>query len=151
MAKVQTKNIRDAYEPGKILKHLNDLHPLFYPIPVDEKLDSDGALDAIIPVKKNSLTKSDLPKLYGLCGNILHQGPIAKFDPNKEWNYRESAAWVNKIIALLNRHLIVLSDKTRAIYVMMQAKETGKITLLDLSISDSSHWPDWFRDLQKEE
>jgi hypothetical protein len=150
MANIQTKPIREAYEPGKILKHLEALHPLFYPKPVDQKLDDEGSLEAISPVNNNSLTKAELPKLYGLCGDVLHQGSITKFDTKKEWDYKESAAWVNKIIALLNRHLIVLSDRSRAIYVMMQAKETGKVSVLDISLVDASHWPDWFRDLQKE-
>jgi hypothetical protein len=151
MAKAQTKNIRDTHEPGKILKHLDDLHPLFYPRPVDQLLAADGALDGIVLSKKDSLSKTELPKLYGLCGDVLHQHSISKFNAKKEWNPEETAVWVNKIISLLNRHFIVLSDQKRAIYIMMQTKETGKVTVLDLSLGDASQWPNWFCHLLNEE
>ncbi|RTL49712.1 MAG: hypothetical protein EKK40_15305 [Bradyrhizobiaceae bacterium] len=151
MSTVQTKKIRDTHEPGKILKYLDELHPLFYPIPVDQELDADGDLAAIIPNFSGLyLRKQEVSKLYGLSGDMLHQGSIVKFEPNKEWDYKESAAWVNKIIGLLSRHFIVLSDRKRAIYAIMQAKETGRVTILDLTLGDPTHWPDWFQALQGE-
>lgn len=150
MERVLTKNVYDAYEPGKIFSHLETLHPLFYPIPVEQKLADDGSLEAIIPNRSlPHLKKDEVPKLHAICGQFLHQGSIGKFDANKEWDYKESAQWVNKIIGLLNRHAIVLADKRRVIYVMMQTKETGKVGLLDFEAADTSHWPAWFQELQE--
>lgn len=149
MPDLQTRKVREAYEPGKILTELGRLHKSFYPIPVGEKLDAEKDLESITPIRNDSLTKSQLVRLHADCGAILHRGAFHRFGPRQAPDFIKAASWQRKIVALLNRHIIAMSDRKRLVYITMQDKITKSVTLSNLMIKDASHWPSWFDELGK--
>lgn len=150
ISEVRTSKIMKAYEPGKILKHLDSLHPVFFPIPVESIFHDNGSYKGITPKEDHSgLTKSEVPKLHALCANFLHRGRIKSYTRWIEADFKKAAEWQNKIIGLLNQHIIVLSDKKRISYVVMQHGEAKKVHLFNLSSKDYSSWPDWFEDMRQ--
>lgn len=146
----RSRDMRDEYRPGKLLASLERLHPAFYPVPMDQIIDVDGNLEAITRAKNGSLTRSELVRLHGESGNILHRGAIKKYEPKRKVDFRKAAAWQKKIIRLLNRHLIAMVDQKHAVYVTMQDKITKNPVLLELEVADVSHWPDWIQALHQE-
>ena len=112
------KNIQGAYEGGKIISHLEKLHSDFYPIPFTEQIQPSG-LKHLGEITQPYLTKNDLKKLIGICGDKLHMGSISKLlKDNKEDNslLLDIRVWSDKIHHLINRHQFRLFDK-KTIYV----------------------------------
>ncbi len=135
---IATKNprLKEKWRAGEIIKGLEQLHAGFFPVPVDQILDADGDLESIRPLKNKNkyLSKNDLLSLYARCGDILHRGNLNDITPKNVTrdDLLKIAVWHNKILHLLNRHYIEMTDGN-AIYIMMQAKETKRVTLLELT------------------
>lgn len=114
----ESGKLKKSYEPDKIIRQLERLHPNFYPHPVTITVTPDPPPGNVHLERLETvfLTKRELLKLYGLCGNYLHRGPLKKFieslpemagttirlDPALEWT--------NKIILLLKQHHIAALD-----------------------------------------
>ena len=81
--------IREEDRPGALLKMLGKIHQECYPRPFKQCLDSRGEHTAK-DLTDGFLTRDELPKLYGLCGNELHQGNlerIGRFPKNRKLLY----------------------------------------------------------------
>jgi len=76
-------------------------------------------------VKPNAITKEEVVKLYGICGDMLHRGT-----PKKILNYKttkiktfdvpEVTNWVQKIEDLLGTHVIVSSAGTMIVMCLLR-------------------------------
>lgn len=77
------------------------------------------------------------------CGKILHKGSAKSYAPPRKDDLIPAIQWTNKIVALLNRHLIRSYNDKKATYVMMQTKKSGGVALMHLTLQDDTHWPDW--------
>lgn len=149
MPEAKSNRLKDAYKADAILRDLERLHQAFYPVPVDEILDEQGALDGIKITKNGSITKKEIARLYGECGDVLHRGKVKSFGAKKQMDLLRVVEWHNKIMRLLTRHFIAMKDKRRAVYVILQAKETGAATMFDLNVADTKNWPDFWDDYNK--
>jgi hypothetical protein len=80
------------------------------------------------PITSGFLTKDELLKLYGECGNFLHRGSIrqllSKWEPTLD--FQRINNWVGKIVALLNHHQIQTSQPDKQLWVLMHG-EDGKV------------------------
>lgn len=127
---VQHKLLQKTYNADLIIKQLGLLHPQFYPIPSKQKIDpvtqQPIAVDAIT---SGFLTKDELLKLYGECGNFLHRGSIrqlfSKWEPTLD--FQRISNWVGKIVVLLNHHQIQTSQPDKQLWVLMRGKDDGKV------------------------
>src|SRR5205823_6364351 len=74
------------------------------------------------------LTKADLLRLYGECGNVLHRGNLKNFIRENMGNLDLSPIreWIAKIATLLNHHQIQLADKNKQMWVVMKSKDDGR-------------------------
>nr|MBI1231876.1 hypothetical protein [Cytophagales bacterium] len=126
----KSKRLLKAYNADDIIKNLEKLHPDFYPVPTRQicapEKDKVGKVEAIT---EDYLQKSDLLKLYGECGNVLHRGNLKHILSQKERNisFKKIEAWVQKIMTLLNHHQIQLIDEDKMFWVLMQAKKDGRV------------------------
>ncbi|MCP3401858.1 hypothetical protein [Bradyrhizobium sp. CCGB20] len=71
-----SKRLTKAYNADQIMKALEHLHPDFHPIPGRQVHDQTGEVVEVIPVDEPHLTKRELQRLYGECGDFLHRGNI---------------------------------------------------------------------------
>jgi hypothetical protein len=129
MSGAATKELRERYEPGYIIKGLEKLHPEFYPMPGDQVLGPDGKVQRIDEVKSGYLTKEDLLKLWGSCGSYLHRGTLRSVLEGKKRPIETNKikTWLDKIVRLLDHHQIQLSDGRHQLWVIMQAKSDGLV------------------------
>lgn len=116
----------DTYEPGKILKTLERLNSAFYPQPVMHS--NQGKYHHIQGISDiEHLSKDELKKLWGLTGNVLHRTPISKFYSKKKppVTTEELVKWAQKIVNLLNEHIIVIEQNKFALLVSLKTHNTG--------------------------
>jgi hypothetical protein len=127
---VRSKLIQKTYNADQIIKQLDKLHPRFYPVPGRQKLDPTNAIPIeVVNIASGYLTKVELLKLYGECGNYLHRGSIrqllSRWEP--ECDFEKIRDWVRKIITLLNHHQIQLSQEDTQLWVLMQSRKDKKV------------------------
>jgi hypothetical protein len=124
----KSKRLTKEYNADQIIKALERLHPAFYPMPGRQVRDQAGKVVEIAAVDEPHLTKRDLRRLYGECGDFLHRGNIEQFMKGRslpEFSHLE--AWVKKITSLLNHHQIQLIDMKRQLWVIIQASSDGRV------------------------
>ncbi|MGE0749174.1 MAG: hypothetical protein AB7K64_01135 [Variibacter sp.] len=111
--------LRKEYSADRIVSLLSELHPSFYPRPVEQvKLSSDEApIDfELRDIKDGFLTKDELPVLVAKCGSVLHRGTVKKLLSQKspiQTNFPEIAEWTLKISKLLGLHVTHLFGGSR--------------------------------------
>jgi hypothetical protein len=124
----KAKRLTKAYNADQIMKALENLHPGFYPVPGRQVHNRAGKVVEVIPVDEPHLTKQELQRLYGECGNFLHRGNIEQFMKGRGLpKLSELEAWIKKIAVLLNHHQIQLLDPDRQLWVIMQAESDGRV------------------------
>ena len=120
--------ISGLYQADLIIKVLGRLHQDFYPRPGKQFVHPDGSME-IINVDTGFLTRPELISLYGQCGDVLHIGSLKRWPTN--WNRAIDLAsiqeWGNKIVALLNHHMITLVRSDYEIWTLMQSGTDGKV------------------------
>ena len=117
----------------KIIKRLAKLHPEFYPRPAIDTRTPDGNID-LVPITDPFLTKEDIIKLYHQCGDNLHRGSLKRLlEPQVPVpaKYGDIVEWTNKIIKLLDRHYITLSDNLTTFVCLLGAPyPTGAVQMV---------------------
>jgi hypothetical protein len=127
---VRTKLLQKTYSADLIIKQLSALHPRFYPVPSTQRLDPATQRPVeVIPITSGYLTRDDLLRLYGECGNYLHRGSIrkllTKWEPTLDFN--KINTWLDKIVKLLNHHQIQTSHPDKQLWVLMHDKDHGRV------------------------
>jgi hypothetical protein len=123
----KSKRLMKAYNADQIMKALENLHPGFYPVPGRQVLNEHGKTVEVIKVDEPYLTKRELQRLYGECGDFLHRGNIEQLMKGRTLpKFAKLEDWVAKITVLLSHHQIQLFDVRRQLWVMMQA-EDGRV------------------------
>ena len=105
-----------------IFRDIERINPHFYPEPID--IDKSGAVDRFVPIKSGYLTKKEAEGLYDKCNAFLHEDN--PFNSLHEVAYYEKKIpiWNQKIIKLLNRHLVHIYEGYMY-FVIMKSEEDG--------------------------
>ena len=122
------KQLRKEYHADKISNCLEKLHANFYPVP-KAQVRTGSSSYIFTDINKDSLTKSDLIKLYRKCGMLLHRGSLKQlsFRPPTEDYLSQIMIWRQKIINLLNQHIITLISGFDVIVCMMESGLDGEV------------------------
>jgi hypothetical protein len=127
--KQKDRKIADTWQPNRILAALEKLHPQFYPQPSRQLPEADGRVERVEPILQGFLTKKDLIRLHGECGEVLHRGSInSVFSAAlSSHSFQTVGTACQKIITLLNHHQIQMNDPKVQYWVLMQAVSDGKV------------------------
>ena len=124
----KSKRLTKAYNADQIMKALERLHPGFYPKPGRQVRNEVGKVVEVVAIEEPYLTKHELQRLYGECGDFLHRGNIEQFMKGRSLpKFSQLETWLRKITVLLNHHQIQLFDARRQLWVIMQAESDGKV------------------------
>lgn len=124
----KAKRLTKAYNADQIMKLLATLHPGFYPVPGRQVHDEAGKVINITVVNEPHLTKSELQRLYGECGDFLHRGNLEQLMKGRSLpKFSQIEGWIGKITVLLNHHQIQLVDARRQLWVLMEAEHDGRV------------------------
>jgi hypothetical protein len=115
-----TKNpkLQKSYKPGVILDGMLRLNPEFYPQALVQMQDQKGRLAGWRPAR-DPLRQEQLKMLWSECGGYLHRGTIKDLENDKPPDFWRVTQWHNKIIGLLNVHMICLVDRKSAFHVVL--------------------------------
>ena len=122
------KALQKAYNPSKIMKHLEKLNPHFYPQPIKHTMKDNKHELAAIPDIPH-LSKRDLMKLWNKSGDLLHRAPLTKLSkppPTDIKKFSDIFEWSGKLTGLLNSHWITLIENQRGMVVSLMSEETNK-------------------------
>lgn len=72
------------------------------------------------------LTKVELAKLYGICGEKLHRGRVGRLSGNSSPDLQQPREWADKIWTLLEHHRIETVYPTVRIIGLMKDKEESR-------------------------
>jgi hypothetical protein len=123
----------NKYEADDIIKKLNELHSEFFPIPTkvtitrpnDEQQAGEVQCDFKIT---GAITKTELLSLYGRCGEFLHRARLYSIErrpPYMPIDFGPIVDWINKLIRLLDNHMIFSKENDKYLVVILKAAETG--------------------------
>ncbi|MFZ2863766.1 MAG: hypothetical protein WA440_03365 [Ignavibacteriaceae bacterium] len=111
-----------------ILKDIERLNPNFYPSPIKENPHSNPTIKMDWQeLKEGYLTKEDFLKVYEKCGKIMHADNPFGSKTDLDYYEKQIDIWINKIIRLLNSHLIKLVDDTNLYLIHMQEERDDKV------------------------
>jgi len=109
ITEAKAKSLQEEWNATSILKRLERLHVDFYPTPVAVNDEGPGRKH-ITPKNTDSLTKAELPILYGRCADLVHRGSIARLlkmkGPHWPTDTTEIIKWGQKLSNLLSEHWI---------------------------------------------
>lgn len=116
------RNIQKEWEPTKIKKTLDNVHPDFYPVPFDRILDPITKQLRNQRITEGFLSKDECISLIGWCGGILHA--FNPYNDQKVFQEVENVKssfpeWQIRIRRLLKTHEIKLSGTTKQLWVYM--------------------------------
>lgn len=127
-----------TYKADWIMREMGKLHSRFYPIPLEKEDDtSQGGPPAWIHKKDGFLTQRDLATLWAKCGDQLHRGKAKNvLEPDKELSFDKLQVWRNRIVNLLNRHIITSPDQKHVCYFIMNDGQDRVFSCLFQQISE---------------
>ena len=116
------RNIEKEWDPNKIKKRLENIHPDFYPTPFKRVIYINTGKQKNSKIIDNYLSKDECISLIGRCGNILHA--FNPYNDNKIFKEIESVKsifpeWQKKIRILLKTHEIKLIGTNKQLWVYM--------------------------------
>ena len=122
------KKFEKLRKPKEILKDVEKFNPNFYPRPIVEvPLKNSLAKAKFVNLKTGFMARDELIQVHGRCGDLLHaQNPFGK---DVDYGYYEKMVpeWMNRIIKLLNFHVIKPLAGKRFYRVHMQDAKDGRV------------------------
>ena len=125
---LQAPKFQKEWSADELMKQLGGLHQDFYPKPKTMTITKDRVqLDEI---EAQYLTKANLQKLNGICGDKLHRGSPEKyaFNPTRERLAADRQAiidYAHEVFLLMESHLMTHRDDAR--YILCQFRERGAL------------------------
>ncbi len=119
-----------SYKADWIIKQLTELHPRFYPDPLESKDETDEQGRFVWKDRDGDyLGKSELVRLYSrVAGERLHRGSARNIlKSNRPLEFREVQIWRDKIVRLLTRHRLQSADGEYIFYIAMNSDGTGNV------------------------
>jgi len=136
-----TKRLLETREPDKILNEMQKLNEHFYPQPIEATFDpATKAHNIKVTPQKNHLTKKELAKLWGKCGDALHLAPLKKalkaqsHDPD----LKDIVTWSAKLSGLLADHIIALKQNPTSQQVILFSRKypsTGQLATVVCNVN----------------
>lgn len=123
-----TRKLAKEWQVTKIVAIVKDKNPGFFPNPIDRvPSENKDAKDEWKPVALGFLTLDQLVEAHGKIGALMHASN--PYREEQSLNELESLfpLWRERLIRLLNNHLIKFPDDDTILYVGMQSTETGSV------------------------
>jgi hypothetical protein len=126
---IQTPHFQKQWEPPKILKGLHRLRSDFYPTPVSVSIN-DGRIE-MREIGGGFLTRPELLRLHGRCGEKLHRGSLRSVLDAKKRGSADipPSEAAQKMTRLLDGHYIRSKGSKRLIVCRMN-DEKGDVQVI---------------------
>lgn len=108
LPQVQTSSTKKEWNAEKIMSLLHRSHPHSFPQCVTREI-KEGGWHIQANSRPNALSLEEFKALYAECGHVLHRGTIRSVESSREFkkeDYEKAVTWQQKLVALMNEHLI---------------------------------------------
>jgi hypothetical protein len=122
----EQKAQKKEWNADRIIRLLHRNHPHSFPQSVTQT-KQNGIEQLRANSKPNALTLGEFKTLYNECGEILHRGTIKSIEaekPIRKADYDKVIKWHNKIVDLMNQHIIV-RKAGNSMYLVSLKSENG--------------------------
>jgi hypothetical protein len=122
----RTKAAKKEWNAERIMRLLHTNHPYSFPQSVTQT-KKNGIRHLHANSKPNALTLGEFKTLYNECGEILHRGTIRSIEfekPIHKADYDKVTEWHNKIVDLMNQHIIA-RKAGNSMYLVSLKSENG--------------------------
>jgi hypothetical protein len=131
---MQSMRFEKHWHPSQIIKDLEKLNPNFYPIPFKAKDRDDNGIIKHDAATGEYLTKEELVRVHGICGNVLHaRNPFGKPIDHDRFAM-DISDWIGKVIRLLNCHEIKLVGDDHIYVVNMTEHGRDAVFMYELEM-----------------
>ena len=115
------KKYNEYWNARLILQDIERLNLDFYPKPIVEVPFHEGKVKSRLEDKHDGfLTREEFPKVYEKCGKFMHSYNPFGSHPDVEYYKNNIPIWMDKIIGLLNCHMIKLKNATNFFLIHMK-------------------------------
>lgn len=127
------KTLLKEWHPDEIFNELEEINEYCFPWPVRVTRDAGGHLH-IADATSRELTRSELKRIYGQCGNVLHRGMLKHSLAGKQKIYdgNQLVDWVMAVMALINEHSILFPQDHRAVLVSLHGGQNGEVAVIQM-------------------
>jgi hypothetical protein len=122
------RKLAKEWQVTKIVAIVRKKNPSFYPEPIDRApAVKPGTTDDWKPIKSSFLTLEELIEAHGKIGGLMHASNPYHEERLLDEVETNFPTWREKLIRLLNNHLIKFPDEETVLYVGMQSTESGAV------------------------
>lgn len=124
----QHQKFAEHWRAKAILDSIEKINPKFYPVPGKQIVDpTTGKVKELVTLKEGFLTRQEFPDVYNACSGAIHAAN--PFGTAVDYASLEKSIplWMEKIKQLLNHHQIQLLNESEMLWVLMRAKEDGRV------------------------
>ena len=118
------KVLMKEWHASNLISQLQNMSDDAFPRPI-RTADTSGGVTELI-VDQHEEQRQSLIKIYHLCGDRLHSGQLRNIlkRGRKVYPLGEVKEWADVIVALLNKHAIVLPGAKRMLIAFMRHEST---------------------------
>jgi hypothetical protein len=122
------RKLAKEWQVTKVVAIVRRRNPLFYPEPINRTpAVKQGVKDEWTPITSDFLTLDELIEAHGKIGGLMHASNPYREEELLTEVERQFPIWREKLIRLLNNHLVRFPDNETILYVGMQSAETGAV------------------------
>jgi len=123
-----TRKLSKEWQISKIIAIVRKKNPDFFPKPIiREKSEEPGITDKWVDVTEGFLTLDELMAAHGHIGAAMHANNPLREDAGLAELEERFPIWREKLIRLLNNHLVKFPDDRTVLYVGMKSESTGGV------------------------
>jgi hypothetical protein len=131
---------KKEWNAERIMKLLQRNHPHAFPQSLTRTKTAD-AWHLEGNSKPNALTFTEFKALYNKCGEILHRGSIRTIEaeePIAKPDYDEVIHWSNKVVDLLNEHVVARANTKGLYHISLKTESGGPVCSILSCFSDGT-------------
>jgi len=122
------RKISKEWEINKVVAIVKKKNPAFYPMPIKRvPTSTPGVKDNLVPVEDGFLTLAELMDAHGRIGAVMHAHSPYREEIILQEIEGRFPIWRERLIKLLDNHLIQFPGDDAFLYVGMQSLETGSV------------------------
>jgi hypothetical protein len=122
------RKLAKEWQVTKVVAIVRKKNPAFYPEPINRTpAANQGVKDEWTPITSSFLTLDELIEAHGKIGGLMHANNPYREEQLLTEIETQFPIWREKLIRLLDNHLIKFPDDETALYVGMKSAETGAV------------------------
>ena len=139
LGKLASRIIKKEWNANKLMAAVEQVNPEWFPVPIRVEYlrphphnDKHVYRHVPVPDEEGCLTRAEFKQIYNRCGGRLHDTRIDSYLSDKDVDAAlgQVRGWTNKVISLLNRHEIQLSEDVM-LSVLMRGEDTGDVVVTE--------------------